>query len=341
MWGHGFQDAPRAFASAVNAAALDAGARNLVKACAEVTAGHRVLILHEDPALGWHDRQAPLAVARVARQTGAEVTMIEVGGPDDPLPRAVGGALDIADVAIWFARVGDRDRFAPRDPSVLTIVSYARSARALASAFGTRPHCEMVALKRRIDARMASAREIRVTCPLGTDLIGTGAAVGDGDVTIRRFPMCVPCPVLCAGFSGQVALKGFLTPTGSRSYHPASVALPGLVLARIESGRLIGLEGDKETIVRMTEHYSRVAAAFGIEPDAVHSFHAGIHEGCMFDGSPEVDPDLWSNSVFGSPAWLHFHTCGNYAPGEISWMVENPTIRADGDDIWHAGKIVI
>ena len=34
---------------------------------------------------------------------------------------------------------------------------------------------------------------------------------------------------------------------------------------------------------------------------------------------------------------LHFHTCGAYAPGEISWNVVDPTILIDGVPVWQDG----
>ena len=96
-------------------APLEAGARNLLTACAGVEPGQNVLILHEDPSLGWFDTAAPFAVAQMAASLGADVEVIEVGGPDTPLPPAFLAAHWRADVEIWFARIGDQDRFQSRD----------------------------------------------------------------------------------------------------------------------------------------------------------------------------------------------------------------------------------
>ena len=52
------------------------------------------------------------------------------------------------------------------------------------------------------------------------------------------------------------------------------------------------------------------------------------------------DPDYWSNTVFGSPNYLHFHTCGDYAPGEICWMLKNQSIVLDDLTFWENGKIL-
>ena len=34
---------------------------------------------------------------------------------------------------------------------------------------------------------------------------------------------------------------------------------------------------------------------------------------------------------------MHFHTCGSYAPGEISWNVIDPSIEIDGVMVWDRG----
>ena len=36
---------------------------------------------------------------------------------------------------------------------------------------------------------------------------------------------------------------------------------------------------------------------------------------------------------------MHFHTCGEYPPGEISLNLLDPTILIDGVPIWEAGKL--
>ncbi|MEM7745410.1 MAG: hypothetical protein AAF409_17045 [Pseudomonadota bacterium] len=341
MEGDGFAERPTAFAAPVDQGALSQGARNLLLGCAEVRPGQRVVLLHEDPYLGWYDVAAPTAVARMAGELGATVDLLEVGGPDTPLQADARSLQSQADVLIWFARIGDQDRFAVPAPGQTIVVSYARTASTLASSFGTTPHADMVALKHAVDDRLAAAEVITVTCAHGTRLAGSQAAGVAEDVTVRRFPMCVPRPVPAAQFNGTVALRGYLSPTGSRSYRPADLKLAATVMAHIHKGRIVDFEGNPDTVARIRAHYTHVAGLFAIEPDVVHSWHAGIHAGCTFDGLPDQNADLWSNSVFGSPRWLHFHTCGNYAPGEICWMVEEPTVFADEEPIWSAGRLAL
>lgn len=319
---------------------LAQGAINLVRNCAEVQSGQKVLVVAEDPKLGWFDTRAPRAVARAARAAGADVTLFGVGAPDAP-PADLAERVAAADIAIFFARIGDQDRFVDAGPGTRRIVSYARTADALGSGFGQRDHAEMVRLKERADSAVMGAARVEITCPLGTRLTGPGPA-GDvpmDDVAVRRFPLSVPAPVPATGFSGQVVLAGHLTPTGSRCYDPPCMELSRPVTAHVDDGRILGFDGDRATVGRVRAHYDRVAQRFGIAPDRVHSWHAGIHDACTFSGRIEDDPDLWSNTVFGNPRYVHFHTCGDYPPGEICWMVENPTIRVDGRAVWDNGSL--
>ena len=74
---------------------------------------------------------------------------------------------------------------------------------------------------------------------------------------------------------------------------------------------------------------------------AVHSWHPGIHPGAEDNKFYEYDPDKWSNTVFGQPKYLHFHTCGNYAPGEICWMIPNHTVLIDDKPLWKDGELML
>ena len=49
--------------------------------------------------------------------------------------------------------------------------------------------------------------------------------------------------------------------------------------------------------------------------------------------------ERWGGAAFGNPRILHFHTCGAYAPGEISWNVIDPMIEVDGLPLWEAGRL--
>ena len=321
--------------------ALSEGARNLLQGCAGLRAGSSLALIAEDPALGWYDAEAPAAVAAMARDLGAEATTYTVGDPADGMPRAVADAARTADTVIFFARVGDRERFRPVRVGQIAIVSYARTAEAMASSYGCRPYADMLMRRERFDRALTQAREIVLSCPRGTELRGAPEAqiLPPPDVSIRRFPMNIGVPIPAEAFSGHVALAGYLTPTGSRPYTPSVLKINGTAFAHISRGRIMRFSGLPGTVRAIEAHYEHIARSFGITADTVHSWHAGLHDACTFSGRVQDDPDLWSNTVFGNPNYLHFHTCGDYAPGEICWMVEAPTIVADGQTLWSSGTL--
>lgn len=69
----------------VDPADVREGARSLLLNCAGMMAGQTVVILAEDPAFGWYDSDAPRITAELAREMGGKVSLIPVGGPDEPL----------------------------------------------------------------------------------------------------------------------------------------------------------------------------------------------------------------------------------------------------------------
>ena len=58
-----------------------------------------------------------------------------------------------------------------------------------------------------------------------------------------------------------------------------------------------------------------------------------------YDKPASSDPVRWSQTVFASPRFLHFHTCGTGPPGEICWMILDPTITIDGVALWENGRL--
>ena len=80
-----------------------------------------------------------------------------------------------------------------------------------------------------------------------------------------------------------------------------------------------------------------MAETFGIDPHVMHSWHPGIHPGCAYHAPARDNLERWAGAAFGNPRLLHFHTCGDYAPGEISLNVLDPTVTVDGVAVWDEG----
>ena len=89
------------------------------------------------------------------------------------------------------------------------------------------------------------------------------------------------------------------------------------------------------------KHYHKISKMFNISKNIVDSWHAGIHPGTNYNKPIEENPDRWSNTIFGSPKYLHFHTCGDYPPGEICWMIENPSITIQNIPLWENGNLML
>lgn len=323
---------------------LSAGARNLLLGCAEARAGETLLIVEENPALGFYGyglgdaiTAEALALGLAVERRGVDFTP-EVG----PLPAELAEAMQEADHTLFLARLGDQLRYQEMPEGTRPIVCYALDTAMLASPLGTAPYGVFVQIKGLLHRLFATARDIRVTCPLGTEVAGRVRPTAEAvDTSVRRFPMTVFPPLDAVGFAGDVAVAHFLVGTGSNYYEPYGVELATTLTATISDGMLMGLSGNAEDVGRAEAQYRHVGDLFGIDAAAVHSWHAGIHPGCAYPMPAAANWERWSGGAFGNPRLLHFHTCGAYAPGEICWNVVDPTVVVDGVALWEAGRLMI
>jgi len=331
-------------ASAPSQAALDTGALNLLENCVGLSAGDTVLIVREDSVHGYYDDIAPTCIEHHARRLGGRVeTMVTplIDGPDD-FPDTVRSAMERADHTIFFGRLGDQVRFVELSGRCTKTMCYALDQGFLGSAFCALPHGLMEELKRRLEAALDAASDWRITCPLGTDVSGTFAPPPpDGDhedFSLRLFPVTTFRPVPCGSMTGRVALSQWLMATGNRTYSPNEMMLEGPVFALIENGRVTGFDGAKSEVEKVRAHHDLVGGMFGIDPDLVHSWHVGINPQTFYPRPAAGDLERWGGISFGSPRYLHFHTCGDYAPGEICWSLFDATVLIDDEPFWTDGR---
>jgi len=326
-----------------NSSPLKEGAHNLLVNCANLATGDRLAIICENPSLGWYDSLVPKVVCETAVNLGLNTTMISVSGPtpDRMLPENAAEALATHDHSLFFARLGDQSRFNLQPTAHPPVMSYTYTANLLASTYGQFNYQAFFDFKLAVDQTYDDSTQIRITCPLGTDITGkyTTKAMETDDVSIKRFPLGIHKPISIDGFSGHVALSKYLVSTGSRNYAPDFAAFDDIVLAQIEGTRIVKFDGPKSSVDKILHHYAMVSELFDIEPMYIHSWHAGIHPGCSFIGDPKHDPNRWGNTIFQNPRVLHFHTCGAQPPGEISWNIIDPTIEIDGTIFWASGKL--
>ena len=316
------------------------GARNLLENCAGAVPGDRLLIAYEPPEYGYFDADAVDVVFRTARSMGLVVDALDVGfNPGNPhLSPDMLARFEAADVILFLARLGDQLRFSDMPDGKKIIVSFALNKELFGSGFANGHHDAFLHIKTEINAVLDRATEVRITCPLGTDVRGRPEMnlAPDGDTSILRFPMSVHTPTPAHSFSGRVAMR-FLTGTGSKYYDDYTIEFDAPVFAVMKRGRLQRFEGTAADTARAEAQYDRVSSKFGIDRNFVHSWHAGIHPGCNYPWDMRDNYERWGGVAFGNPRILHFHTCGTYAPGEISWNVLDPTITVDGAKFWNTG----
>ena len=322
----------------------EAGARNLLVNCAGVSPDDHVLIVSEEPGGCHYDEAAALCVEKVARQICSKVTAMPA-----PLPKKAGDfpaelieAMNVCDHTVFLSRLADHARFMPSPGKCSKTICYALDEELLGSPYATLPHGLMTKLLRKLEAELSAARMWTITCPLGTDAHGTFEWRGDKDedFTFGLFPVTTFKPVPCVTMTGKVALAHWLIPGGKANYEPAFHPISKPVFAHVRDGKLCSLEGDREAVEPLQDHCDMVAAKFGIDRDFVHSWHVGLNPHTFYAGDAHAELERWGSVSFSSPRYLHFHTCGDYAPGEIAWSVFDPTVAIDGVEFWREGSFV-
>lgn len=320
---------------------LEQGACNLLINCAGCQPGQSVLLVYETENDGYYDPDLMVAIRGVAAKLGLITHSHGVPIAHDVMdPDAVLSVKMLAaDCTIFLARLGDQIRFRTKDAALNQIISYALDCEMLASPFGTVDYQAFEELKHLINDAFAEAQDIHVTCLAGTDFRGGPVYFEShgADVTRKRFPVSVFTPVPAARFSGRVAQRGFLTGTGSNYYTPWSCEIEETLVVNFKANRITGFEGNDRDVAAARAHYQSVGDRYGLDTYFVHSWHAGIHPGCAFRHPAGAHMERWSGSAFGNPRLLHFHTCGDYPPGEISLNVLDPTVRLDGVAVWDNG----
>lgn len=325
----------------------NAGADNLLDNCVGAKAGETVLVVKEDQDLGYFDIQGADIVAERAKMRGANVmslTTPRVKGPY-AVPPLVRAAVAEADHTIFFSRIGDQMRFCGLPASGTVTMSYALDVKSLASDFCTLPHPFMMEFNALLQTEFERSHNWQITCPMGTEISGITPekepeAVAD-DFQVALFPVTVPKPVPANKMNGKIVLTRWVNSTNTHLYDPELHRLEGSVTAIVENGRIIRMEGEPDAVSGLEKHMIRVGAEFGIDPYLIHSWHAGINPKAQYFGKASDDPARWAGMMFGSPRYLHFHTCGDYAPGEICWHILDPTVTSGNRVLWDQGQIAI
>ena len=322
---------------------IEKGLNNLLVKCARIECRKKLLIVHEEEKYGFCDLNLVSQVAKYCEELGAISKVVEVPFRSEypAISPAMKQAMENADVVVFLARLADQLRFQDFPNCSKAIINYASTTPRLASSFGQADYEGFCYLKSLLDSFLAKAQEIEVTCPKGTNFKGSGDLLmgKEGDVNIIRFPMLVFSPISSHGYQGKLAVPGFLIGTSCNFYPNYILELDETLYVTFEGNRLLGFEGKASDVEKANNHFDYVSKRYGLDRNRVFSWHAGIHPGNIYSENMMANPAVWCSSIFGNPRLLHFHTCGNQPPGEISWNVIDPTIRVDGVEIWSEGNL--
>jgi len=325
--------------------AIRAGVENLLFNCIEAKHGDSIAIISEDD-VDYYSPSLAKNIATLLRSYSIDTRIISMSYVEDAtiLPQDISDALDDVDHMLFLARIGDQVRFSKLAGRSKKIMCYAQDEQSFSMEFCSADHRFFMAFKSMVDLALWGKRKIIITCPAGTKLEGLSPQDLDyndiDDVTVKRFPLNVFRPIPASTFSGVLALSKWLCPTGSRFYQPNHILINGIVLAKVKNGRIIDFDGLESEVRKVRKHYDYVSERYDVDRDIIHSWHAGIHPQNSYFGRAVDNLARWSGSAFGNPRYLHFHTCGNYAPGEICISAFDPTISVDGVDFWRNGKFL-
>ncbi len=331
----------------VDQQALIRGIDNLLLTCMQLKAGNSVLLVAEPEQEHMYSSTIGQRVATRITELGATVTIIThplVKRVDDFTLELVATMRQV-EHTLFLSRIGDYSRFIPFSGNSRKTQCYALNEAMFASHYAGACYQLMSKLHAKLEAELMAAQEWHISCPLGTNLSGTFCWPSlkggeDEDFSLDIFPVTGFKPIPGDDAQGQVVLSRWLLPGSAPKVQPSTIHLENSVMAEVHSGMLSGFSGATDTVKQVNAHYDRVAKTLGLNRNRVHSWHAGLNPHTAFDGCMLTELERWESLSFASPRYLHLHTCGDNAPGEISWSVFNPTVTIDGEVWWQDGQLV-
>ncbi len=322
------------------------GARNLLQNCVELSAGQTLLLIEEDRQIDYFDAHVGDIIAQEARDMGATVLTIatpRVDGPDD-VPSALMAAMTHVDHTVFLNRIGDQMRFKSLPGDGTKTMVYTLDVETLASRAAGYDHTLMSRFVALINSALDDKTHYHITCAAGTDVTGDmpmpepKSNIGGG-FAVRLFPMSVHKPIPAGSMNGQIVLQRWVTGTNTHAYSPEIHYLKSPITVHVENGHAVGFDGDKADVAQFRAHGKMVADKFGLDESLIHSWHSGVNPGTGYFAKAKDDPVRWNGMIFGSPRHLHFHTCGDYPPGEINWHIIDPTVTFDGATYLEGGEV--
>ncbi len=324
---------------------LVAGIDNLLRNCAGINAGQKLLLVGEAGDEAYYDADLCSAVKEVAEGYGVRTAVVhEIPGNDaSDMSTALKKEMRSADVIILFSRLGDQTRFIESPGRGKKIMCYTLTKAHLSAPFATLDHRKMTRMLNLLASRIHSSSSYRIQTTDGTDLTGDIVANGQGaptkEFTVELFPVMIFQPIVCHKLSGSLTVSNFVTSTSTQAYEQSVLMLDSAVSAHVEDSRITAFEGDIELVDRIELQLKRAAQLSGGDPYVLNSWHTGINPGTFFEGNPFDNLERWGTVAYGSPRYTHIHGAGKH-PGDVAYNLIDATIWFDDELFWQDGRFV-
>ncbi len=324
---------------------LASGIENLLKRCAQIKPGHKLLLVGEAGKNAYYGDGLCEAVKRTADDLGVTATVHYAKPVADAsdISDHLSEEMSLSDAVVFFSRLGDQTRFSASPGAGKKVMCYTLTTAHLSAPFATLDHEKMTAMLQLLETRIRSASHYRIVTRCGTDLVGEiisdGCIAPSKEFHVELFPVMIFRPVNCHNLSGDLTISRFLTSTSTRAYDNSVLMIEYPVTARVENSIITSLKGDKETVRRIERQLERAAKFTGGDPYVLHSWHTGINPGTFFHGNPFENLEYWGTVAYGSPRYTHIHGTG-LDPGDVAYHLIDATIRFDEELFWHNGRFV-
>ncbi len=313
------------------------GIVNLVRNCAQVTAGQTVMLVNDSATV---EHQAAKLLAEAVAAAGAKCETIWIA-PDRATPAETAAALTPlarADTVIASTRdIAPFRQAMTQDRPGLLVGNLFHTVADFATEHA-RGHWGLVhAIYARMDALMAPGRAWRITSPGGTELSGriggrsarASYREDDEPPRCRWFHAGAYRPIATVEGQGRLSCDY----TGG----PSRIPCDGPPVLVFEDNRLVGFEGPavaSKAIEGFESSLAKLDSRFGAAARILDSFHGGCHPWAEYKTS------LVGN---GCTRNMHFHIgrttgkSGDYIAAEIGPY----TLTLDGTTIYRNGTLAI
>jgi len=315
-----------------------AGAEKIVRICARVQAGEKVLVLTDTETLEVGELLA-IAALKITDDTVLAVITPRRGHGDDP-PAHVTAAMRQSDVVIMPLRFSMTHSSATKKARnhgarVLSMGDFNGRMLERGGIEADFPKLEKVV--RRVADVLTQGRIAEVTCPGGTEIrMDISGRRGSAESSLAHDPGSIAAPPDVEANVSPVegSAEGVLVVDGSIP-HPALGVITDVITIRVKAGRITDIQGKAQA--RILRHllsemkdphiYNIAELGIGLNP------HSGISGSMMEDegayGTFHIG--IGDNRAYGGTVRAKSH---------IDLVIKKPTIAIDGETIQKEGDLI-